>query len=127
MNIDIFPVYQEFERLLELYPPQLANKFLPDWYKKQDFAKYFDTRNSNQPIQARNCPAIQEVMTDGIIIPAWSDIYFWVDEDVLYWEVPVSKAFSEFLWIGQQGTDQVEGMPFKYHKNFGIWKLNSPY
>ena len=127
MNIDIFPVYQEFERLLELYPPQLANKFLPDWYKKQDFAKYFDTRNSNQPIQARNCPAIQEVMTDGIIIPAWSDIYFWVDEEVLYWEVPVSKAFSDFLWIGQQGTDQVEGMPFKYHKNFGILKLNSPY
>jgi len=129
MEIDIYPVFKEFERLLDLYPPDLANKFLPEWYKKQEFAKYFDTRNSNKPIQAKNCPAIQDVMTDGIIIPAWSDVYFWIDDETLYWEVPVSKSFStnDFLWIGQQGTDQVKGMPFKHHVNFGILKLNSPY
>lgn len=128
MNINIFPVREEFESLLELYPPKLANKFLPEWYKKQDFAKYLDTRNSDKSIQARNCPAIQDIMTDGIIIPAWSDFYIYLDDDnFLNWEVPVSKTFEDYQWMGKQSVDQIQEMPFKYHTNFGMLKINCPY
>jgi hypothetical protein len=127
MNINIFPIKEEFESLLELYPPQLANKFLPEWYKKQDFAKYLDTRNTGKSIQARNCPAIQDIMTDGVIIPAWSDFYMYLNGDDIVWEVPVSKAFENYQWMGNQGADQIKDMPFKYHTNFGMLKINCPY
>jgi len=34
MEIEIIPKLKRYEPLIEMYPPQLANKFLPEWYKK---------------------------------------------------------------------------------------------
>src|SRR6056300_732949 len=69
--IEIVPKSEAHQQLIDLYPPQLANKFLPEWYKKQ---KIYSREHIPQMKDVKNCPAIQEVMTSGIIIPAWSDI-----------------------------------------------------
>ena len=56
---------------MDLYPPELANKFLPAWYKKQ---KIYRKDEIPQGKDVKNCPAIQDTLTSGIIIPSWSDI-----------------------------------------------------
>ena len=47
MEIEIIPKLKRYEPLIEMYPPQLANKFLPEWYKKQTSYKRGDVNTSN--------------------------------------------------------------------------------
>ena len=113
MNVDIYPRHKEFENLLELYPPVLANKFLPEWYKSKKLGSYFDLINSDDAGQnAKNCPAIQDEITNGIIIPSWSDVYIFVDSDgVTNWNVKVGGSYSsEHNWIAHQSFTQIEDM-----------------
>lgn len=74
-EINIYPKQKELEHLLELYPPQAANKFLPEWYKKQKSNSKESFYSDGKDIQAKRCPAIVEELTRGIVIPSWSDIY----------------------------------------------------
>jgi hypothetical protein len=130
MNINIYPKFKEFEHLLELYPPQLANKYLPEWYKNQKFYKYFDVVNeTNITKGAKNCPAIQDEMTSGVVIPSWSDIYIYKNKDgTISWEVKAGNAFlTNDEWISSQHINQIEGMGLNAIDNFGILKLISPY
>jgi len=131
MDINIYPRKKEFETLLELYPPKLSNKFLPEWYKKMKLNNYFDIINNDEPnISAKSCPAIQDILTDGIILPSWSDIYLYMDnENVLRWEVKValSEEFGDNSWVGTQSPKQAEGIPREFHNNYPVFKLHSPY
>jgi len=131
MDINIYPVRKEFQTLLELYPPKLANKFLPDWYKKMKLNNYYDTINSEKPyISAKNCPAIQDILTDGIILPSWSDIYLYMDnEENIKWEVKVgiSHEFTNYEWMGTQSSKQAGDMPRAFHNDYPVFKIHSPY
>lgn len=136
MDINIYPIKKEFQTLLDLYPPQLANKFLPEWYKKMKLNNYFDTVNSKEPlIGAKNCPAIQDVLTDGIILPSWSDIYLSLDDqEIIRWEVKVASSlefhnlqFSNYEWVGSQSSKQAGNMPRAFHNDYPVFKIHSPY
>jgi len=39
LEINIYPVDEHSETLLELYPIKPANQVLPEWYKKQKISK----------------------------------------------------------------------------------------
>ena len=64
MKIEIIPTQPAFETLLELYPPQNANKFLPEWYKKMKLGNKADTMMNEKMSWegtkgAKDCPAIK--------------------------------------------------------------------
>lgn len=131
MQVNIYPRIKEFEALLELYPPVKANKMLPQWYKEQEFNSYYDSINAkNNEVQlAKNCPAIQDEMTSGFIIPSWSDIYIYKDnQDNVCWDVRIGGSFpNDVGWIGHQTEEQVKGMGINEVTGFGVLKLVSPY
>lgn len=39
VTVKIYPVNKEAEILMALYPPVLANNFLPEWYKNKKVIK----------------------------------------------------------------------------------------
>jgi len=132
--IEIHPKSEAHETLMELYPPELANKFLPEWYKKQ---KIYPRDTIPQTKDVKNCPAIQDIMTSGIIIPAWSDILIEKLNGDGKWEwqctVGMSYAYTnDAEWILHQPEVQFKGLEkenFKINmvKGFGALKLASPY
>ena len=114
---------------MNLYPPVLANKFLPEWYKKQKSYKRGDINTSSifsawDKRQAKKCPAIQEVVTQGIVIPAWTDIHIVKNDNEWNWTIGVEVYDND---IEYQNENQIEHMNLNAIDNYGILKLNSPY
>ena len=134
IDIDIYPREPEFQHLLELYPVQPANKFLPEWYKKTKRTPRNDTIgfDAKQPM-AKECPAIQDELTNGYIIPAWSDFHIHIKNNELIWDVPVGKKLitknlqDEWIWIGSQNHNQTKFMNLNEIYNWGVLKFMSPY
>ena len=114
---------------MNLYPPVLANKFLPEWYKKQKSYKRGDINTSSifsawDKRQAKKCPAIQEVVTQGIVIPAWTDIHIVKNDNEWNGTIGVEVYDND---IEYQNQNQIEHMNLNAIDNYGILKLNSPY
>lgn len=137
VEINIYPYEKEYQILSELYPPIPANKFLPEWYKKQSFSneekEFFKdtTKEESSNTHAKNCPAIQYQITNGFIIPAWCDIWIvQVDEFNYKWKIAVggldyvNKTGQKFLQQHLVGQD--EFMDLNVPK-LGVLKLISPY
>jgi hypothetical protein len=128
-EINIYPRQKELEHLLELYPPQAANKFLPEWYKKQKSNSKESFYSDGKDIQAKRCPAIVEELTRGIVIPSWSDIYITKKGDEYFWQLSIGKRneLADLSWIEHQGFNQITGMNLNSIEGYGILKLISPY
>ena len=129
LSIEIYPINKKAEVLMNLYPPVLANKFLPDWYKKQKSYKRGDINTSSVETawghrQAKKCPAIQEVVTQGLVIPAWTDIHIVKNHNQWDWTIGAEVDVND---IEYQNHHQIEHMELNVIDNYGILKLNSPY
>ena len=146
MNIEIYPRHKSFEHFLELYPAVKASHYLPEWYKKNkinnrmvtynnhDYIDVSDNDNVLNQKHAKNCPAIQEYISNGIVIRSWSDIYISINEEGgVSWNVAVGDAFSYYTDV--QGFNLIENHPHVQIKDmelnqigdYGILKLISPY
>ena len=128
MLIEIYPKFKEFEVLLDLYPPQLANKYLPEWYKKQ---KIYSRDIVPGVKDTKNCPAIQDFLTNGIVIPAWTNIYLEKRKDGLHWHVTLgdNDALNDpkFRMLEFQSDLQMTGMDLNILTGAGALKLITPY
>jgi len=131
--IKIYPVNKTAETLMNLYPPVLANKFLPEWYKKQESYKRGDIHTSSVTSawghrQGKKCPAIQDVITQGIVLPAWTDINIVKNGNTWDWTVGQSVHSDEMCDdIEYQNLHQIKGMDLNAIDNYGVLKLMSPY
>jgi len=133
MKVTIIPRHDKLGHILNAFKPQLANRFLPEWYKKQNIQWDF----WDEPPKAKRCPAIRDYVNDGIIIPAWSDIHFYKREDFsVKWNITVannptvavvSDKMGKFEWIQHQHHQQTTGMELNEVKNYGTLKLICPY
>jgi len=128
-EINIYPKHKELEHLLELYPPQPVNRFLPDWYKKQKFNSKESYHAEGKDVQAKKCPAIVEELTRGIVIPSWSDVYITKKGKEYFWQVEVGRRneLSNFPWIENQQYNQITHMELNSIEGFGLLKLICPY
>ena len=116
---------------MNLYPPVLANKFLPEWYKKQDSYKRGDINTSSifdawGHRQGRKCPAIQEIITQGIVIPAWTDVNIVKNGNTFKWTVS-QEVYEDGGDIDYQNFHQIKGMNLNTIEGYGILKFISPY
>jgi len=132
--INIHPKTEAHKQLMDLYPPELANKFLPAWYKKQ---KIYRKDEIPQGKDVKNCPAIQDTLTSGIIIPSWSDILIekFAADGKWEWQATVGLSYAYRAnedWILHQPESQFKGLEkekFKLNivKGYGALKLACPY
>ena len=142
VEISIYPKTKSFEHLLKLYPPVLANKFLPKWYKEQKvYHRYLEAQKGNtvdlpneRTRQLKQCPAVQDYITDGIILRSWSDVYVTKTKNNQYvWEIDVGNNAQMDLptptwkWIDQHSFNQTNPLELNGINNYGILKLTSPY
>lgn len=140
MEIKVIPKLKRYEKVLELYPPQLSNKFLPEWYKKQkisnhhDTFKYFNGHPDKKVLSAKNCPAIQDYLTSGFIIPAWTNIHFTTSKnkdnvDQQFWDASIRKAYDEplDLHIDDHPLEQTIYMNIGRTVDHRTLKLQLPY
>jgi hypothetical protein len=129
IDINIYPRTLEFETIINNFPPQPANKFLPEWYKKNKIANTLESFGSDgTPPHAKNCPAIQEEMTNGIVIPAWSDMFFEIKDNVVNWQFSIGNVVTApFGWVNYHNIQQTKMMNLNTLYNHGVLKLMSPY
>lgn len=124
ININIHPREDWLEPVLKTFPPAPANSKLPTWYKDQNKAK------SQFSDFASQCPAIRSVITEGIIIPAWSDIYFFRQTGNLQFNLVLgTNVFTNytFPWLASHHPKQYEGMELNDVNDNALLKLVSPY
>jgi hypothetical protein len=140
MEIKVIPKDERYKEVLELYPPQLANKFLPEWYKQQKISTHYETFKhfngvpESKMINAKNCPAIQDYLTTGFIIPAWTNIRFHTSKDengklFQAWDSSIRMAYDEDinLHIDSHPLEQTEFMDLKRTIDNKTLKLQLPY
>lgn len=109
-----------------------ANKFLPKWYKerKPNYVTLDDAYvNPLVHKHAKQCPAIQDYLVDGIVIPAWSDMQIVANQNgVVEWNISIGHSASvDDKFLDNQDQRQLKGMGLWDIENIGVLKLNTPY
>lgn len=145
MNIDIYPAHKSYEPLLKNFPVVKASKFLPEWYKKNKINNFDITFRNNEYVSlrddselrnkhAKNCPAIQEYITNGVVIPSWTDLYISVNKDgTVDWHMTYGDASNYFHdikqpeFIAKHPQGQIRDMELNAVENYGLLKIVSPY
>jgi len=139
MNITVIPKNKKYEKLLELYPPVLSNQLLPKWYKNFPKSNELNTlinsvTSVDNSFGAKQCPAIQDTLVSGIIIPMWSDFAFkTIYENNIavqqVWKYSLAEALDDKITehIGQHNIPQTYGMDIKRTLNNLTLKFHYPF
>lgn len=136
MKIEIIPNSPKYEAILDIHKPIPANKFLPEWYKKLGLGNALDTRfDGKDYVTAKKCPAIQDMVSDGFIIPLWGNLYFRTEYDdegnVLgqKYDFSLRDTFGDTAddWIGHHGPIQLGEMGVNRIITGGVLKLKYPF
>lgn len=136
MKIEIIPSSPKFEPLLEIHRPIPANKFLPDWYKKMGLGDMLETKFYGEDfVTAKKCPAIQDMVSDGFILPLWGKLYFKTEYDEegevsgMKYDFSLRDSFNEHAddWIGHHGDVQLGEMDINRTSLGGVMKLKYPF
>ena len=110
--------------LEEIAPVKPAKYFLPQWFKgMKDFVEvdavheknkpnYFgkkgDTAKKHTSGTVKRCPAIVDLITEGFIIPMWSDFLIQRDMETFEWD---NKNFQ--YGIEFHSKEQIKGWNLK--------------
>lgn len=141
MKIEVVPIQENYKHVLEYYPPVLANKMLPDWWKnlkKGTLKDSYLAHNDNRPTgyNVKSCPAIQDILSTGFVIPMWSDFAFDtveisqgdITEEKQHWYYSFADAINEPVskHVTYHAGEQIGEM------NIGLWqnkvlKITLPY
>ena len=142
MNIEIIPLKKSYEVFIEKYPPVKASLVPPEWYKKMkrstlydSFASEFDPTN-HKLVNAKNCPAINDIVNTGIVIPMWATTSVKTvkelhTDDVMsqHWDTRARVATGETLkeHITVHLGTQMEGMDLQKTVANTLLKIKVPY
>jgi len=133
MDIKFIPKKKEYAPILKLTPPIPANQALPEWYK--DLSRHEILDNGLIGKTAKKCPAIQDTLSTGFIIPLWSRLEFASIKDSKgsiveqNWILGVSSATGENLetHLDYHHSFQVKGMDLNKTVDAKVLKLSLPY
>ena len=141
MKLTIIPNHPKFENLIRLYPPVLANKILPDWYKSKKFSTQHEHwKNSmgydnSEVITAKNCPAVQDLISTGVVLPIWSKFSFVTERDnegnitKQNWRFQAANAYGDNLQehLSYHTEEQVKDLNIKTTVDGKLLKIFCPY
>lgn len=136
MKISVVPLKKEYEIFLDNFPPIPANKYLPDWYKEANLGKQIDTLTDGpNPKTAKKCPAIQDMVSTGLVIPLWGLLSIrsiYDDEDNMVeqkWNFTASQGAKEPLdmHLDSHPNIQTKGMDIGKTIDKRTLKIQMPY
>tara|TARA_B100001094_G_C18189900_1_gene806402 strand:- start:2394 stop:3161 length:768 start_codon:yes stop_codon:yes gene_type:complete len=129
--------------LEEIAPVKPSSFFLPKWFKGMSdsveidglhekgkpnyFGKKGDTAKKHTSGTVKRCPAIVDLITEGFIIPMWSDFLVQRDMETFEWDNKNFKYGIEFHSKEQikgwdlKKTDFPEGVKF-----INPWRIHTP-
>jgi len=97
------------DSLIDVFPhPDKAGKFLPDYYKK------LAVNMGNHPEKdgtAKKCVPFMDAITNGYIIPLWSDIYITAKDGEI--DITFPQFFPSNNTIGTHNYNQLKNHPAK--------------
>ena len=67
-----------------------AREYIPDWWKKVE--RMIDSRVDSKGT-VRNCPSFPEYITQGFVVPLWTDLHLKIEHNKYEWKTP-NKNFS---------------------------------
>ena len=132
MKITITPVNKTIEQLIKLYPPKLASQIKPEWYKNMSL-RHDLPYEATDGITAKKCPAIQDVINKGFIIPIWGNLQFktairnGINDQRWFLSTALNYDYPLEWWIQEHNSEQLEGMDINRIYSNGILKVKCPY
>lgn len=92
----------------EMFYPQPAKNFIPDWYKKT--SSYYESKNKVPtkegilPMTIKKCLPVFDAITAGYVITSFSDVYISLDKD------ENGKQYQKYSW---PTTNQIDFHPIE--------------
>jgi hypothetical protein len=126
-KIEFIPINDLTKEII--FPPQLASKFIPDWYKninshltENNVHRYpLNSHGHESNLTVKRCLPFFDTITSGYIITLPCDVVF----------VDPQKYNNRVIWdvsfepIGSHGIEQIFGMPLPEDKNSILkWNFN---
>jgi len=118
----VFSCVHENRAIFEALPPNHTAKFYPDWFKKLKPSYKRIEHQYNIQVDAstvKSCPGIKKTLTNGIIIPMWSDLVIDVYPDKSF-----NYLFSQQNSVGTLHDQKQLG---GFAPDFSHLKLHSPW
>lgn len=111
----------------DLEQPQLASKFIPDWYKKMD--SYIGNKKipdgvGGSKATIKKCIPVFDAITAGYIIVSPADVYVSIKEGQQYFEWATLDLIA-FHPI-EQAPNHPNKKPFAYPKWNNYWAVKTP-
>lgn len=133
MDIKFIPKKKSYEPVLKINPPVISNKILPDWYK--DLTRTVVLDSGFEGGTAKKCPAIQDILTTGFVIPLWTKLQFASIKDTegnivkQNWTLGISQATKEPIehHLDYHYPYQTKGMELNKTIDNTVLKLSLPY
>lgn len=115
--------------LHETFPPVPASKAFPKWWKTLPKGTAEGMWLNDDPLTARACPAIRDWLTEGFVIPNWSEFIIRDNGDGSY-QYNMSQVVNDVQitdWVNQHDVKQVEGMQIGTLPDGTVLKLENPW
>ena len=133
MEIKFIPKKKEYRPVLELTPPIPANQALPKWYK--DLTRTIPLDTGLKGKTAKKCPAIQDTLSTGFVIPLWSKFQYATTRNddgeitAQNWHFGIGVATGEQLetHLDFHYPAQVKGMDITPTLDGTVLKMSLPY
>lgn len=104
--------------LLKNFPPAYNSEAMPDWFKQTPGFMGEGSISSNfEPLKGptiRRCPAITDYFLNGLIIPLWTDIEFFVDSKEKHLEWRYSNNYEGIRLVQPHHPGQFPTLSNKY-------------
>ena len=114
---------------------------MPEWYKNSNKLKnrydhfLHEINSNNAPMTVKNCPAIVDSITEGIIIPLWGNFNFATmkneetNDTSQHWDFSGRNINNSNIeeFIQHHTLDQLEEMPVETLTDGRILKIKCPY
>lgn len=113
----------DFLHAFKFFKPDHANKFIPIWFKnlQKQFSMFDEKSQIHYPAPTiKSCPGIIRYLTNGIIIPLWTDLIIEIRNDGTF----TYKASDDITLIESHEKDQYG---YEFLRNFINLKLISPW
>jgi len=84
-----------------------AREYLPDWWKRVE--RIIENKVDNERMNKgtlKNCPSFPEYLTQGFVVPLWTDVHVTVDNSEFKWQTP-DRVFSFTSHADSQFRDHV--------------------
>ena len=98
---------------------------LPDWWKKMK--RFHDPMMPEEAGNIKNCPAVRDILTQGIVIPAWTWIKFNQTKDGLIVTSGHDGHIEGWEVTGHHTQNQIENTSVTELLIGGAIKLNCPW